>query len=213
MTLAIEFARSFNKAVRSFRMYSPTHPQVQVDLKDAFSWLEKMTAVEPSVALGARDGVMIVQGRPVHEMTATLKAFVDSLTSRGLTSFSSARPPREFSASSTSSSKARAVMESTASARTPQASITSTSANSFVALRTEFPEAVGAVGGGEQQQELMQLISAFVGGETVTVGGGGSSPGGAGAEGRGRGGGCGPGTALAPVLRTASPTRALGERR
>ena len=49
-SLALDFARAFNKAVRSFRMYSPTHPQVAHDLADAFGWLEKMTVVESPVA-------------------------------------------------------------------------------------------------------------------------------------------------------------------
>lgn len=75
MNLAMEFARAFNKCVRSFRMYSPTHPQVLVDLKDAFSWLDKMTQLESPVALGTKENVLIVQGRPVREMTAILKAF------------------------------------------------------------------------------------------------------------------------------------------
>lgn len=100
MPLALEFARAFNKAVRSFRMYSPTHPQVAHDLADAFSWLEKMTSQESPVSLGTRDGSMIVQSRPVREMTAILKAFCDALSTRGISSFSVQRGAnlQEFSA-------------------------------------------------------------------------------------------------------------------
>ncbi|KAF0243917.1 MAG: stage II sporulation E family [Planctomycetota bacterium] len=88
MPLALEFARAFNKAVRTFRMYSPTHPQVAHDLAGAFAWIEKMTSQESPVALGTRDGVMIVQGHPVRELTPILKSFCDLISSRGISSFS-----------------------------------------------------------------------------------------------------------------------------
>src|SRR5688572_26082287 len=88
MPLALEFARAFNKAVRSFRMYSPTHPQVEKDLAEAFGWLDKMTSTESPVTLGTRDGSMIIQSRPVREMTPILKSFCDVLQSRGITSLS-----------------------------------------------------------------------------------------------------------------------------
>ncbi|MBI2922181.1 MAG: hypothetical protein HYY18_14105, partial [Planctomycetes bacterium] len=178
MPLAVDFVRSFNKAVRSFRMYSPTHPQVQTDLKDAFSWLEKMTAAEPSVALGAREGVMIVQGRPVREMTTSLKAFIDSLSSRGLTSFSIQRGATlaEFSGLvDILVKKPEVVMDGDSIKAELLKPLHHFRVNElrFVALEDGVSEeAVSALSaGGAQQQELMQLISAFVGGEQVTVGG------------------------------------------
>ena len=204
MSLALEFARAFNKAVRSFRMYSPTHPQVQLDLKDAFGWLEKMIGEEPSVALGTREGTMIIQGRPVREMTPTLKSFIDSLTSRGLTSFSVHRGATlaEFSAMvDILVKKPEDVMQGDGIKPELLAPLHNIRVNElrFVALEEGVSEqAVTALAaGGEQQQELLQIVSAFLngdvgpGGDGSGAGGGGGSGGGGGGGGGGRGGAAG----------------------
>ncbi|MEK7468112.1 MAG: SpoIIE family protein phosphatase [Planctomycetota bacterium] len=169
MPLALEFSRAFNKAVRSFRMYSPTHPQVAHDLADAFAWIEKMTVQESPVALGTRDGTMIIQGRPVRELTPTLKAFCDLISSRGISSFSAQRGATlaEFSALvDILVKKPEEVMQGDHIRPELLKPLQRFRINElrFVALEDGTPEdAVKALsGGGVQQQDMMKLLSAYV---------------------------------------------------
>ncbi|NUN47902.1 MAG: SpoIIE family protein phosphatase [Candidatus Brocadiae bacterium] len=169
MNLAMEFARAFNKCVRSFRMYSPTHPQVLVDLKDAFSWLDKMTQLESPVALGTKENVLIVQGRPVREMTAILKAFTETLMARGLASFSVARGVQqaEFTALvDILVKKPEEVLKDGTLKPELLKPLHNIRINElrFVALEDGADEnAVTALAaGGESQQDMLHLLSAFV---------------------------------------------------
>jgi CheY-like chemotaxis protein len=169
MPLALEFARAFNKAVRSFRMYSPAHPQVAHDLADAFAWIEKMTAIESPVTLGTRDGTMIVQGRPVRELTPTLKAFCDLISTRGISSVSTQRGAslQEFSAIvDILVKKPEEVMKGDQIKPELLKPLHKMRVNElrFVALEDGTPEdAVRALsGGGVQQQDMMKLLSAYV---------------------------------------------------
>lgn len=169
MPLAIEFARAFTKAVRSFRMYSPTHPQVAHDLSDAFAWIEKMTASESPVALGTRDGNMIVQGRPVREMTATLKSFCDLISARGISSFAvqTGATLQEFSAFvDILVKKPEQVLDGDTIKPELLKPLRRLRINElrFVALEDGAPaDAIAALSaGGAQQADMMQLLSAYV---------------------------------------------------
>ncbi|MCE9581598.1 MAG: PP2C family protein-serine/threonine phosphatase [Planctomycetes bacterium] len=169
MPLALDFARAFNKAVRSFRMYSPTHPQVAHDMQEAFGWLEKMTAVEATVAMGTRDGSMIIQGRPVREMTAGLKSFCDVISARGISSFSAQRGATltEFAAFvDILVKKPEEVMKGDALNPEFLKPLHKIRINElrFVALEDGASEgAIQALSaGGTQQHELMSLLGAYV---------------------------------------------------
>ncbi|MCC6739808.1 MAG: SpoIIE family protein phosphatase [Planctomycetia bacterium] len=169
MPLALEFARAFNKAVRSFRMYSPKHPQVAHDLADAFAWLEKMSAAESPVALGTREGTMIVQGRPVREMTPVLKSFCDILAGKGISAFSAQRGASlaEFSALvDILVKKPEEVLQGDRIRPELLKPLHHIRVNElrFVALEDGAPDdAVAALSaGGAQQQDMMKLLSAYV---------------------------------------------------
>ncbi|MBI5365494.1 MAG: SpoIIE family protein phosphatase, partial [Planctomycetes bacterium] len=84
----VDFIRIFNKAARSQKMYSLSHPTVQKDVNEAFTVLTGIVAKEPNLSIGTREGVLVVCGKAVMDTSAPTKNFLDTIKAKNISSIS-----------------------------------------------------------------------------------------------------------------------------
>ncbi len=86
-TLIPSILSELNRVVRSLRMYTARHPQVQGPLQAAYAHLLKLLEERPTVTMGVLGGTLLVQGVPVKDVSTTIRSFQELLSAKQLSSF------------------------------------------------------------------------------------------------------------------------------
>ncbi len=83
----LEFLKGLNRVVRSLRMYAATHPQVQKDIDACFGAVTAVLTGQEVLHLGVTEGMLIVDGKPIQDASASFKTFADLLRGKHIGSF------------------------------------------------------------------------------------------------------------------------------
>ncbi len=87
----LELLKGLTRVVRTLRMYAATHPQVQKDMDACFGVIETVLGGQDSLHVGVTEGLLIVEGRPIKDESASFKTFAEMLRSKHLASFKISR--------------------------------------------------------------------------------------------------------------------------
>jgi hypothetical protein len=86
--LALDFIRNVKRTLRAFKIYAAGHPEAKRGVEDSAACLAKMVAGKPSVMIGAREGVVLLDNAPIRDASPTVKSFCEILSARNIAAFS-----------------------------------------------------------------------------------------------------------------------------
>lgn len=83
----LELLKGLNRVVRTLRMYAATHPQVQKDMDACFAIIQDVMSRQEALHLGVTEGMLVVEGKPVKDDSASFKTFAELLRGKHIGSF------------------------------------------------------------------------------------------------------------------------------
>ena len=84
---SLNFLAELSKSIRSMKMYGSGHPAVAREVGLAFDHLKEVFATLSTLVIGRKDGVLILQEKPVKLGVPGAEKFMDLLEDRSIQTF------------------------------------------------------------------------------------------------------------------------------